>query len=368
MKRVSLIAALFVAAYTSAEACSVPVFRYALERWAPDIYVARVETNKIVTAEHKAAMKLLNCFEEDSEYRANIYPMHDDRTNVVRTADAAVLDVSFPRPIDIPLWKGPLTERNVRLLLDSPARREITKRVLAGDSAIWVLIEGGDKEKDDAAAKLLDETLAELQKELELPEISEMDRRAVLDGSGGPELKVAFSTMRLKKDDPREEVFISNLLSVDESLKTTNAPVAFAVFGRGRALPPLVDDILTDEIIAEACYYIVGSCSCEIKAQNIGFDLLMSADWDEALYGSLYSEHELPPLTTVSPELATNETESVTNAPVATNAATVTNAAVADTQPAQDKAQRSPFGSVWILLGAAAVIVVLGSLFMLRGK
>jgi len=58
----------------------------------------------------------------------------------------------------------------------------------------------------------------------------------------------------------------------------------------------------------------------------------------------------------------------VTNAPVATNAATVTNAAVADTQPAQDKAQRSPFGSVWILLGAAAVIVVLGSLFMLRGK
>jgi len=365
MKRLGLIAAVVVAAYVSANACSVPVFRYALERWAPDIYIARVETNKVVTAEQKAAAELMNCFEEESVYRGNIVLIDDERTNVVHTGDGPILDVSFPRPIDIPLWKGPLTDRNVRMLLDSPARREITKRVLAGDSAVWVLVESGDKAKDDEAAKLLDETLAELQEELALPEISEADRMAVLDGSGGPELKIAFSTMRLKKDDPQEEVFISNLLSVDESLKTTNAPVAYAVFGRGRALPPLVGEMLTDEIIAEVCYYIVGECSCEIKAQNIGFDLLVSADWDEALYGSLYSEHELPPLTTVSPELVTNETESATNETAAvTNAPDEANAAASSA----GGERRSPLGSVWVLVAVVAVVVVLGSVFMLRGK
>lgn len=360
MKRIYLIVIALVAVRLSGEACSVPVFRYALERWAPDIYIARVETNKVLTTGQQAAAELMNCFEEESEYRANIVLLDDERTNVVRSASGPVLDVSFPRPIDIPLWKGALTEQNVRALLDSPARREIAKRVLAGDSAVWVLIECGDEAKDEAAAVLLSQTLGELQKELTLPEISEADRMAVLDGSGGPPLKVAFSTMRLKRDDPQETVFISNLLNVDESLRTTNAPVAFAVFGRGRALPPLVGEMLTDEIIAEVTYYIIGECSCEIKAQNIGFDLLMSADWDEALYGSLYSEHELPPLTTVSPDLETNAAGRVEAQPAVTNR-------VKPAEPERGR-RRSPLNSVWLVLAVGTAVAVLGTLVMLWGK
>ena len=47
------------------------------------------------------------------------------------------------------------TAAPLRQLLESPLRREIAKRILAGESAVWVLIESGDAAKDEAALELL---------------------------------------------------------------------------------------------------------------------------------------------------------------------------------------------------------------------
>ena len=40
---------------------------------------------------------------------------------------------------------------------------------------------------------------------------------------------------------------------------------------------------LNDDFIEEVTHFLLGSCSCEVKAQNPGWDLLLSVDWDDAL-------------------------------------------------------------------------------------
>jgi hypothetical protein len=52
------------------------------------------------------------------------------------------------------------------------------------------------------------------------------------------------------------------------------------VFGRGRALEPLIGRGIHPDNIMEVSSYLCGACSCEIKDQNPGIDLLLAANWD----------------------------------------------------------------------------------------
>ena len=52
------------------------------------------------------------------------------------------------------------------------------------------------------------------------------------------------------------------------------------------ALPiflPLIGAGVTAENIHDSAAFLVGACSCEVKEQNPGFDLLLAADWDVLL-------------------------------------------------------------------------------------
>ncbi|MCA9031320.1 MAG: hypothetical protein KDA66_10950, partial [Planctomycetaceae bacterium] len=57
---------------------------------------------------------------------------------------------------------------------------------------------------------------------------------------------------------------------------------ALEVIPANRLTPPLVNDL---------CYYLSGACSCQVKEQNPGFDLLTSTNWETALF----EEGVLPP-------------------------------------------------------------------------
>src|SRR5207253_1419905 len=83
------------------------------------------------------------------------------------------------------LWSGPLTPEIARGLLDSPTRREVVRRIVSGDSAVWILLDGGDRARDDAAAQLLQAELAKLQKDLKLPQLTD-DPEDKLSAKGPP--------------------------------------------------------------------------------------------------------------------------------------------------------------------------------------
>jgi hypothetical protein len=69
-----------------------------------------------------------------------------------------------------PIWQSDLTQANALAILDSPARSELRRRLLGGQTAVWVLLESGDAAKDAAAFATLGESMKAAQERLKLPE------------------------------------------------------------------------------------------------------------------------------------------------------------------------------------------------------
>ncbi|MHC4983198.1 MAG: hypothetical protein ACYTF6_08535 [Planctomycetota bacterium] len=298
-----LLAAGFLAPAPPAMACSTPVFRYALENWSAEAYRVVIFHREKLSAEQQQAVAYLR----DSEQTAAANVMVDvaDVSGHLQQhmaklwkdfsgAELPLMVVSYPprgqfgwTPQDAPerpalppvVWSAPVTMAAAKALVESPLRKSIAGRILEGETAVWVLVECGDRKADEAAAKLLKQELAKM------PSVLELDPYAAEEvGEGGPPLKIAFSLVRLKAGEKNEAVLLAMLLGLERDLKALhkNQPMAFAVYGRGRALEPLVGKGINKKNIHSECSYLTAPCSCQIKWDNRGTDLLIEADWDAA--------------------------------------------------------------------------------------
>jgi len=300
-------------------ACSVPVFRYALERWRSDNYV-------IVIFHHGALddanRKLLAAMAPDplvSPQVANIELKTVDLDNnpekgvkgfwkkiqATTKADARKgpwMMVFYPKTTGNPnpVWSGRLTKQNAGLVIDSPKRRELARRLLKGDSTVWLLLESGDKAKDAAAAKMLNERIAVLEKKLKLPDIKPEDIAAGLLNIEESQLKLKFSALRVSRKEAAEDVFIKMLLASEDDLKDLKEPMVFPVYGRGRFMPALVGKGINNDTLTEVAQFLTGPCSCQIKRQNPGTDLLAAVNWESLIQPQINVDRELPPLTGIA--------------------------------------------------------------------
>lgn len=257
----------------SAFACSVPVFRYALEHWSADPYR--------VTLPHGA--KLEGNFK-------------------ITTADTKTIELRHPLSMrhDDVIWSAEYSEENVKRLVDSPARKEIAERLGSGESAVWVLLESGDAAKDAAAEKFLNERLDYLAGVMELPKLDAQDIKNGLISVPGDGLRLAFSTLRLKRNDPAESAYVAMLLASEPDLKELDEPMAFPIFGQGRMLYALVGKGIRVETVDRAAQFLIGSCSCQVKEQNPGVDLVMAVDWQKLVQAQTTPGQQLPELSQVA--------------------------------------------------------------------
>ena len=110
-------------------------------------------------------------------------------------------------------------------------------------------------------------------------------------------LKIDFSTRTVSRNDPAEEIFISMLLKHSpRMLAITDLPIAIPIFGRGRVLEGMIGRDLTLENTLGASSYLCSACSCQVKEENPGLDMLMTVKWDDHMLGSLIIEERgLPP-------------------------------------------------------------------------
>lgn len=300
----------------SARACAIPVFRYALERWGADAYELVVFHRGPLEADQQAVLDWIEEAAPEDWTGANARLITVDLEGEVdegmQRLWGAQSEPTLPWVVALgpatlgspggPVWSEPLDHRSARAMVDSPARRIIADRILDGESAVWVFLDSGDQEKDDPAHRLLEAQLAELQRTLKIEGAEEPADTDDEDISGPGDLqsplalRVAFSIIRLSRTDPAERMFVKMLLGAEDDLKTYDAPMAFPVFGRGRALYALVGKGINEINIREACEFLVGWISCEIKAQNPGTDMLMFVDWDARVGGLTTESLELPPL------------------------------------------------------------------------
>jgi hypothetical protein len=111
-------------------------------------------------------------------------------------------------------------------------------------------------------------------------------------------LKIHFSTLAVSRNDPAEEIFISMLLNHSPRMRSiTDQPIAIPIFGRGRVLEGMIGEDITLEHTLGASSYLCSACSCQVKEENPGLDMLMAVKWDDHMLGSLIIEDRvLPPL------------------------------------------------------------------------
>jgi len=188
-------------------------------------------------------------------------------------------------------WDAPFPgddpKKGLDLLMDSPVRQDIVRKLISGDSIIWVLLESGDKKADDAAFLQIATRLKYLRKIIELP-------AADNNGGGGIEegpdprntpvpLKIAFDVIRVSRSDPKEVGLVAQLTNVAPDLLSIKSPIAYPVFGRALVMAPIYGKNLDVAHIDNWTEFAVGACSCRVKDQNPGIDLLVSADWDNLL-------------------------------------------------------------------------------------
>lgn len=286
-----------------ARACNVPVFRWALERWEPDPYevflfhrgsMARADRALVDQLERgttaNAAVQIVDLAAQPGE----------ERQRLLRGQPPGVLPwivVRYPAisGVEESAWSGPLSDDAVDALLDSPKRREIAQRLLDGEAAIWVLLESGDPERDDAAAKLLQTEIQKMGQTLELPQLAVDSGYSMWNTPEPPDLPIRFSLVRVSRTDPEEQIFIQMLLHSESDLTTFAEPMAFPIFGRGRALYALVGGGINEENIREACTFLVEACTCQVKAQSPGTDMLMSVDWEGSIEDKLVADIVLTP-------------------------------------------------------------------------
>ena len=298
-----------------AEGCSIPVFRYALQFWQPDSFDSLVfHQGALAEADGEAVRKLTAAVSENIGANVNVQAVDladEDLPEELRalwravetgaiktqatgapgqgTAKLPHVLTLYPENYSrtgapIPAESVSLAEVRIESWLMSPARKAITERLARGESAVWVVLGIGDEEKDAAAMKTLTTTLEKLEKTLELPEqVPEADFLFEPDVEVKTELRLAFSALAVARDDAAEKHFVSQLLSSEPDLRDFDEPMVFAVFGRGRALPALVGKGINEEMIGEVAAFLVGPCSCQVKAENPGFDLLLAADWETLL-------------------------------------------------------------------------------------
>ena len=295
---------------SSVEACSIPVFRYALEHWQPDPFMAAVFYRGELTAEQQTLLKKLEALDEEGNPTANVMVKAIDVENEANSGLLRLWELQGTETLPwialhAPARSGPpqriisgeFRAELVDGLLHSPARAEAAKRLIEGDSVVWVFLESGDAEADKSSLDMLTKELARLETTLRLPEIEEADFG---DLSVVPEsLRLAFSAISVSRDNVEESAFINMLMHAAESASSADSPTgptAFPLFGRGRVLYELSGERLEPQSIEDACRFLTGPCQCTVKGENPGLDLLMAVDWEGQIEPAMPIDDSQPPL------------------------------------------------------------------------
>ena len=295
-----------------AMSCQVPVFRYALEHWQPDRLDVIILHEGPLAASHLQLVDRLQAAATDETVPVNLRvgSMDTSQDSVASSRFAQALEglgdeplprllVFFNSEVTEPqlAWSGPLDEPSVERLLSSPHRVEVVKRLLDGQSAVWVLLKSGDEAADRRAEEQLQQQLVRQQELIELPSLADLATEDAFDPTLGIELRVEFSLLTIDPEDPAEQFLRSMLLATEPDLKDYPKPIAIPIYGRGRTYFALVGDGITPENIEDNCRFICGACSCEVKGQNPGHDLLLAADWEQVVPGNWGNPTPLPALT-----------------------------------------------------------------------
>jgi len=147
------------------------------------------------------------------------------------------------------------TPDELKGLTTSPLREKIAAELMAGKLCVMLYLKTDNKEKDEKGLQTLNMAL-----------------------SSSPFGKIipVFELSRNTRDEPH---FASFLLNIEDDLKEIQEPMVFGIFGRFKALEPLLGRGISEENINLMIDYFTAECSCLIKDDLPGTDILFTDKW-----------------------------------------------------------------------------------------
>lgn len=144
----------------------------------------------------------------------------------------------------------------LRNLAKSPLREKIAGMIMSGKLCVLLYLRTGDNPNDEKGMNVV--------------------RKAIAESPFGKTIEV----IKLDRNDRDEAHLVSMLLNVESDLKTLKDPMLFGIFGKFKALEPLVGGGITQENINYMIEFFTADCSCLIKDDLPGTDILYAGSWD----------------------------------------------------------------------------------------
>ena len=148
------------------------------------------------------------------------------------------------------------TVDDLRGLTSSPLREKVAAELMAGKLCVMLYLKTDNKEKDEKGLSTL---------------------RSTIESS--PFGKI-ITVIELSRNNSEEHHFASLLLNVEDDLKDIQEPMLFGIFGRFKALEPLLGRGISEENINLMIDYFTAECSCLIKDDLPGTDILSLDQWE----------------------------------------------------------------------------------------
>ena len=138
----------------------------------------------------------------------------------------------------------------------SPVREKIAKELMSGKLCVMLYLTTGNREKDEKGLNTL--------------------KKVIGSSPFGPIIPV----VEMSRHSGEEKHFASLLLNVEDDLKYIDEPMLFGIFGRFKALEPLLGRGISEENILLMIDYLKAECSCLIKDDLPGTDILFTNRWE----------------------------------------------------------------------------------------
>ena len=274
-------------------ACDTPLYRYAMYRWQAAPYEVYYFHDSPADDNDQRVAALLEEYSHADGALANVVYIpvdtDDDRQFDALPPDVqqAWVDRSQPSPIHFissphgqaVAWER-LDEVAVRALVESPARKQLAAQLEIGKQGVLVFLAGQDEAANAQAEAVVNEFIGAVQAgEIELYESPTPPGSAA---KADPPRASDVGLVKLHREDEHERWFIRTLLAGDKALADEQRPMVFLAYGRARVLPPFMGAGISRENLTREVQFISGRCSCTVKEQNPGRDLLVRYDWESA--------------------------------------------------------------------------------------
>jgi hypothetical protein len=302
-----LTGATLILATADAPACDTPVYRYAMYNWPAAPYRVycfhrgepdkdTAQTNRLLAElagpNPPAANLLFQAVDVAQKSQLDQLPERVRRAWESHAKEPLPIHVVFTS-WGAELSAGRLDPPAVPTLADSPLRKSIAELLAKGHVAVLLLLSGPDRAENERAEKAAQEVIAQAAAgkigveesiaEEPLPKGQPARPGQTPADAKAPDapkgLKVGL--VKLDRSEAAETWLVRSLCTVERDLpEAVGQPMVFPFFGRGRVLPPCIGKGITTENLTDQLALLAGACSCVIKDENPGVDMLFRWDWE----------------------------------------------------------------------------------------